>query len=137
MFDHALRIRLKAEIEDDTPAAPPANIAPGPLATNGDTETPRIIVATIEDNEPAPVGQAMPEAGVDAQSAHSQTATAISVASTTTTVAASATSSVKGKGDPAGKTKEDKKGEKKGDSLIGTSTSPEYGAPLIHRDQAA
>jgi hypothetical protein len=120
VFDHALRIRLKAETEDtevETPAIPPANIEPGLLASNGDTETARNSIATIEDHEPPPSGQAIDP----------PTETTVSLASTST-VAASATSpSVKDDG--AGKAK---KKNKKEDNLIGTFAPLQYDAPLTH-----
>jgi hypothetical protein len=124
VFDHALRVRLKAETQEtknDSPATPPVDIEPAGLITNGDTETPEVILVASEDNQPAPAAQAVPDAGVDTQSAHSKSATAVSVASTSATVVPSSpSSSIKGKDGKDGKAKkDDKKADKKSDNLIG------------------
>jgi hypothetical protein len=110
VFEHALRIRLKAQLPD-TPATPAVDIEPVGLIAAADEQTAEVVLIAEEGTEASPVAEGSAQAG-DAASAHSKSATAVSVASTSaSTTVGSSSGTVKGK-DTKGK-KGDKKDDKK------------------------
>jgi hypothetical protein len=116
VFEHALRIRLKAQLPD-APATPAADAEPVGLIAGADTQTAEATLAMEEGNEAAPVA----EARGDAASGHSQGATAVSVASTSASTVVGSPTSAKGKDTKGKKDKKDAKAkkDKNADNLLG------------------
>jgi hypothetical protein len=119
VFEHALRIRLKAQVPD-TPADAAVDIEPTGLVVGSTVEGGQTVLAGEEGEQP-PVSESSPEAGsADSSSSHSKGTTAVSVASSSgSTVVGSSSSSAKGKDKDSKKGKKDEKKKEKSDNLLG------------------